>query len=96
MGARALRHVSDSAAILSSAEFPEPERKASLDEFVPGEESTICRGTIAALAAERGDPAEVARQWRAVLAECLGDREAVQRLGRLEGRRVAECDTRHP
>jgi hypothetical protein len=35
---------------------------------------------LAMLAGERGDPAEEARHWRAVLAECPGNREAPARL----------------
>jgi hypothetical protein len=42
------------------------------------------RRNLAALAAERGDNAEVARLWRAVLAECPGDREALAHLERLK------------
>jgi len=33
------------------------------------------------LASERGDHAEAANLWRAVLAECPSDREAQDRLG---------------
>jgi hypothetical protein len=33
------------------------------------------------LAQERGDVEEAKHQWRAVLAECPGDREATKRLG---------------
>ena len=35
---------------------------------------------LAALAAERGDHAEAERLWRAILAECPGDREATAHL----------------
>ena len=40
----------------------------------------LTRRNLAALAAERGDRDEEARLWRAVLAECPGDREALAKL----------------
>jgi hypothetical protein len=43
----------------------------------------LTRRNLAALAAERRDHDEEIRLWRAVLAECPGDGEAVGRLGRL-------------
>jgi hypothetical protein len=42
----------------------------------------LTRRNLAALAAERGDYAEVQRLWEEVLAECPGDCEALARLGR--------------
>ena len=39
---------------------------------------------LAMLATERGDLAEAARLWRAVLAECPGDRAALAHLQRLD------------
>ncbi len=64
-----------------------PERFASVDMGIYGH---LTRRNLAVLAAERGDAAEEMRQWRAVLAECPGDREAVSRLGRLEGQWATE------
>ncbi|MHB1559552.1 MAG: glycosyltransferase, partial [Isosphaeraceae bacterium] len=64
-----------------------PERFASVDMGIYGH---LTRRNLAALAAERGDAAEEMRQWRAVLVECPGDREAVARLGRLETQRAIE------
>ena len=55
-----------------------PERFASLDMGIYGH---LTRRNLAALARERGDIAEEVRLWRAVLAECPGDREALARLG---------------
>ena len=43
----------------------------------------LTRRNLAVLAAERGDHAEAVRLWRAVLAECPGDREALAMLERL-------------
>jgi len=57
-----------------------PEQYCSLDEGIYGH---ITRRNLAVLAAERGDGAEAARLWRAVLAECPGDREALTHLERL-------------
>jgi tetratricopeptide (TPR) repeat protein len=54
-----------------------PEQFASLDQGIYGH---LTRRNLAALAAERGDPDEAARLWRAVLAECPGDREAMAKL----------------
>ena len=54
-----------------------PERFASVDMGIYGH---LTRRNLAALAAERGDHEEEARLWRAVLAECPGDCEAVARL----------------
>jgi hypothetical protein len=54
-----------------------PERFASVDQGIYGH---LTRRNLAALAAERGDRDDEARHWRAVLAECPGDREATQRL----------------
>jgi glycosyltransferase involved in cell wall biosynthesis len=57
-----------------------PDRFASMDMGIYGH---LTRRNLAALAAERGDHAEEEPLWRAVLAECPGDREALARLGRL-------------
>jgi hypothetical protein len=50
-----------------------PEEFCSVDQGIYGH---LTRRNLAALAAERGDHGEAARLWRAVLAECPGDREA--------------------
>ena len=55
-----------------------PERFASVDMGIYGH---LTRRNLAALAAERGDRDEELLLWRAVLAECPGDREALARLG---------------
>jgi hypothetical protein len=44
----------------------------------------VTRRNLAALARERGDHAEEAALWRAVLVECAGDREALAALERLK------------
>ena len=54
-----------------------PEQFASVDQGIYGH---LTRRNLAALAAERGDRAEAMRLWRAVLAECPGDREADAQL----------------
>jgi tetratricopeptide (TPR) repeat protein len=64
-----------------------PERFSSVDAGISGH---LTRRNLAALAAQRGDAAEAARQWAAVLAECPGDAEARAALG-LHG--DAETDT---
>jgi len=56
-----------------------PERFASVDTGIYGH---LTRRNLAALAAERGDPAEEERLSRAVLAERPGDREAFAMLER--------------
>ena len=56
-----------------------PEQFASVDQGIYGH---LTRRNLAALAAERGDRDEEARLWRAVLAECPGDREALAKLRR--------------
>ena len=57
-----------------------PERFCSLD---PGIFGHLTRRNLANLAQERGDLAEAVRQWREVLVERPGDREAADRLARL-------------
>jgi glycosyltransferase involved in cell wall biosynthesis len=57
-----------------------PEKFASVDMGIYGH---LTRRNLAALATERGDHDEEERLWRAVLAECPGDREALARLKRL-------------
>jgi glycosyltransferase involved in cell wall biosynthesis len=57
-----------------------PEQYRSVDEGIYGH---LTRRNLAMLAAERGDSAEAARLWRAVLAECPGDPEAIAQLERL-------------
>ncbi len=59
-----------------------PEQFASVNRGIYGH---LTRRNLAALAAERGDRDEEARLWRAVLAECPGDREALARLRRPGG-----------
>ncbi|HZW33324.1 MAG TPA: glycosyltransferase [Isosphaeraceae bacterium] len=56
-----------------------PEQFASVDQGIYGH---LTRRNLARLAAERGDPAEAARLWAEVLAECPGDREATAMLER--------------
>ncbi len=60
-------------------ELKRPEKFASVDMGIYGH---LTRRNLAALAEERGDSDEAARLWRAVLAECPGDREAEARLRR--------------
>jgi hypothetical protein len=52
-------------------------RFASVDMGIYGH---LTRRNLAVLAAERGDAQEEERLWRAVLAECPRDREALARL----------------
>jgi tetratricopeptide (TPR) repeat protein len=59
-----------------------PEKFASVDMGIYGH---LTRRNPAALAAERGDREEEERLWRAVLAECPRDHEAMARLERLAG-----------
>jgi tetratricopeptide (TPR) repeat protein len=58
-----------------------PEQFRSVDLGIYGH---LTRRNLAALAAERGDLDEVARLWRAVLAECPDDREALAKLQQLK------------
>ena len=51
---------------------------ASIDQGIFGH---LTRRNLAALAAARGDHEEAQNQWRAVLAECPGDSEALKHLG---------------
>jgi hypothetical protein len=55
-----------------------PDQFCSVDQGIYGH---LTRRNLAVLAAERGDQAEVRRLWEAVLAECPGDREALDRRG---------------
>jgi tetratricopeptide (TPR) repeat protein len=57
-----------------------PERFASVDMGIYGH---LTRRNLAALAEEGGDPAEAARWWDGVLAECPGDPEALAARQRL-------------
>ncbi len=57
-----------------------PDRFSSIDQGIYGH---LTRRNLAVLAVERVDHDEAARLWRAVLAECPGDREAVVALERL-------------
>jgi hypothetical protein len=56
-----------------------PDQYCSVDQGVYGH---LTWRNLAMLAAGRGDHAQAARLWRAVLAECPGDREALARLER--------------
>jgi hypothetical protein len=56
-----------------------PEQFCSVDQGIYGH---FTRRNLALLAAERGDYAEEQQLWAAVLAECPGDREAREGLGR--------------
>jgi tetratricopeptide (TPR) repeat protein len=58
-------------------ELRRPEQFCSVDQGIYGH---LTRRNLAALAAERGDQAEVQKLWAEVLAECPGDREALLRL----------------
>jgi glycosyltransferase involved in cell wall biosynthesis len=55
-----------------------PQKFASVDQGIYGH---LTRRNLAVLAKERGDLEQAKRQWRAVLEECPGDREAIRRLG---------------
>jgi GT2 family glycosyltransferase len=57
-----------------------PERFSSVDQGIFGH---LTRRNLAALAEERGDHEEAAQLWKAVLAECPGDRSAVDALERM-------------
>lgn len=57
-----------------------PERFASVDEGIYGH---VTRRNLAALAEERGDRAEAALHWSAVLAERPGEADAMRALARL-------------
>jgi len=57
-----------------------PEQFSSVDQGIYGH---LTRRNLAVLAAERGDHAEAMRLWTEVLAECPGDREALEKLQRL-------------
>ena len=54
-----------------------PEQFCSVDQGIYGH---LTLRNLAALAAERNDPAEARRLWRAVLAECPNDPEAAAKL----------------
>jgi tetratricopeptide (TPR) repeat protein len=54
-----------------------PNEFCSLDQGIFGH---LTLRNLAALAAERGDQADVERLWQQVLAECPGDREALAKL----------------
>ena len=54
-----------------------PEKFASIDQGIYGH---VTRRNLAELARERGNHEEAARLWRAVLAECPGDRDALRNL----------------
>ncbi|WP_159452307.1 glycosyltransferase [Singulisphaera sp. GP187] len=63
-----------------------PERFASVDEGIYGH---VTRRNLAALAEERGDRAEAALHWSAVLAERPGEADALRALSRLGQAQVA-------
>jgi tetratricopeptide (TPR) repeat protein len=54
-----------------------PEQFSSVDQGIYGH---LPRRNLAMLAEERGDHAEVERFWTEVLAECPGDKEALEKL----------------
>ncbi len=58
-----------------------PEQFASLDQANYGH---LTRRNLADLATERGDHDEAVRLWRAVLAECPGDRDVRAKLRQFE------------
>jgi tetratricopeptide (TPR) repeat protein len=58
-----------------------PQKFASVDQGIYGH---LTRRNLAALARERKDLDEAERQWRAVLSECPGDREATRQLTQTE------------
>ena len=66
-----------------------PQKFASLDQGIYGH---LPRRNLAALAEERGDVEEARRQWRAVLEECPGDKEAIGHLRSLCGSRDSGSD----
>jgi tetratricopeptide (TPR) repeat protein len=57
-----------------------PDRFCSVDQGIYGH---VTRRNLAAVLAERGDRAEAAQLWHAVLADCPGDREALAMLPRI-------------
>jgi glycosyltransferase involved in cell wall biosynthesis len=57
-----------------------PDRFCSVDQGIYGH---VTRRNLAAVLAERGDRAEAEELWRAVLADCPGDREALAMLHRI-------------
>jgi hypothetical protein len=62
---------------LSFAPDHAEQQVCSFDQGIYGH---LTLGNLAALAAERGDKAEAERLWRAVLAECPGNAEALAKL----------------
>src|SRR5207253_4461967 len=64
-----------------------PDRFASVDMGIYGH---VTLRNLAMLAAERDDPAEAARLWRGVLAECPRDGDAAWAVQRLDGPVEAE------
>src|SRR5271165_4517801 len=54
-----------------------PDQFCSVDQGIYGH---LTLRNLAALARERGDHAEEASLWQAVLTECPGDREALSRI----------------
>ena len=60
-----------------------PDQSCSVDRGIYGH---LARRDLAALAAERGDRAVADRLWRALLAECPRDREALANLAGSSGR----------
>ena len=57
-----------------------PDQFCSVDQGIYGH---LTRRNLAALAAERGDHAEVERLWNDVLVECPGDGEALAKLEKI-------------
>jgi len=61
--------------------LPRAEHVCSIDHGIYGH---LTRRNLAMIAEERGDYAEAQAQWRAVLAECPADSDALLRLGKLD------------
>jgi tetratricopeptide (TPR) repeat protein len=59
-----------------------PDQFCSVDQGIYGH---LTRRNLAALSSERGDHVEAQQLWSAVLAECPGDREAMEKLERIKG-----------
>jgi tetratricopeptide (TPR) repeat protein len=69
-----------------------PNEFCSLDQGIFGH---LTLRNLAALAAERGDQADVERLWQQVLAECPGDREALAKLEHIKTIRPRRNEAEH-